>query len=72
MSTEAAPTHPRAYRAYLLRLWQVECDGQPEWRASLEDTHTGERRGFADLARLFNFLQNQTGVASPGARPKEP
>ncbi len=59
------------YRAYLLRLWQA---GHPEnlasrptreeWRASLEDPHTGERLGFGSLAALFDFLEQQTGPAA--------
>ena len=54
-------TEPRRYRAYLLRLWQVDGDdGHPVWRAALEDARTGERRGFADLARLCAFLEEQT------------
>jgi hypothetical protein len=60
MSEAARPSQPRPYRAYLLRLWQVEGDSRPEWHASLEDPHTGERRGFADLARLFEYLEEQT------------
>ncbi len=49
------------YRAYLLRLWKADGpDGQPVWRASLEDARTGERCGFADLSRLFAFLEEQT------------
>ena len=52
---------PRRYRAYLLRLWQADGDdGSPVWRAALEDARTGERRGFADLARLCAFLEAQT------------
>ncbi len=53
------------YVSYLLRLWR-ENDGEKGWRASLESAHTGERRGFADLNALFDFLQRQTGVL-PGA-----
>jgi hypothetical protein len=53
-------TEPRRYRAYLLRLWQAEGDdGHPVWRAALEDARTGERHGFADLARLLAFLEAQ-------------
>jgi hypothetical protein len=47
-------------QVYLLRLWQVEGDGRSVWRASLEDAHTGERQGFADLALLCSFLTQQT------------
>jgi hypothetical protein len=61
MSEATSPSQPRPYRAYLLRLWQADGgDDRPEWHASLEDPHTGERRGFADLARLFEFLEEQT------------
>jgi len=51
----------RHYRAYLLRLWDVDSDGQRVWRASLQDSHTGERRGFANLAALTAFLAEETG-----------
>ncbi len=47
------------YMAYLLRLWQAEVRPQPVWHASLEDPHTGERRGFADLKSLWAFLEAQ-------------
>jgi hypothetical protein len=47
------------YRAYLLRLWRVDDAGRPVWHASLEDAHTGERCGFPDLERLFDFLKEQ-------------
>lgn len=59
MTNEPPPGAPR-YRAYLLRLWAVDSAGQPVWRASLQDTHTGERHGFADLAQLTSFLQEMT------------
>jgi len=49
----------RRYYSYLLRLWQVDGAGTPIWRASLEDPHTGERRGFPDLESLFAFLKEQ-------------
>jgi len=54
----------RRYYSYLLRLWQVDGAGSPIWRASLEDPHTGERRGFADLDSLFAFLKEQAGGGS--------
>ncbi len=53
-------TQPPRYLAYLVRLWQVEDQGVFAWRASLEDAHTGERRGFPDLASLCAFLVAQT------------
>jgi hypothetical protein len=58
-------TDKRQYRVFLLRLWQADGDdGTQIWRATLEDARTGERRGFADLARLFAFLEEQVGHRS--------
>jgi len=48
------------YLAYMLRMWQVEAEDGPVWRASLESPHTGERQGFADLEALFAFLTEKT------------
>jgi hypothetical protein len=50
---------PKKYLAYLLRLWQVDGNGDPAWRASLEDSRTGERRGFAGLESLVAYLREQ-------------
>ncbi len=55
---------PPRYHAYLLRFWQER--SQPltrlaAWRFSLEDPHTGERRGFADLEKLVAFLKSEAG-----------
>jgi hypothetical protein len=60
---------PPRYRAYLLRLWE-ESRENPRlpgtWRFSLEDPHTGERQGFADLEALVEFLQHEMkGGADP-------
>jgi hypothetical protein len=55
------------YLAFLLRLWR---EGQSApWRAMLVDPSTGERRGFADLTKLFAFLQEQTGETAPEVKP---
>jgi hypothetical protein len=48
------------YLSYLLRLWQTSDKGEQVWRASLESPGSGERRGFARLKDLFDFLQTQT------------
>jgi hypothetical protein len=60
------------YLSYLLRLWRAgaEKSSLPEeerlaWRASLQSPQTGERIGFLDLEKLFDFLRRQTG-AVPG------
>ena len=52
----------QGYLAYLVRLWRVRSAGRSVWRASLEDAHTGEQRGFADLETLFTFLKNKIQV----------
>jgi hypothetical protein len=66
-------TESRRYRVYLLRLWQATGkDGQPVWRAALEDARTGERCGFADLKSLFAFLEQQTGSNRERGSPPPP
>jgi hypothetical protein len=55
------------YLAYMLRLWQVEGEDGAVWRASLEDAHTGERRGFASLEELVAWLREETGCTVHGA-----
>ena len=51
----------RRYISYLLRLWQVESEGELVWRASLDSPHTGQRRGFAGLAEMYAFLEQEAG-----------
>jgi hypothetical protein len=63
-------TEQPGYLAYLLRLWQVNDDGKPVWRASLESPHTGERHGFANLEMLFAFLVEKTGGDVRRAQPR--
>jgi hypothetical protein len=56
------------YRAYLLRLWR---ETDTRWRASLEDPHTSERRAFATLEQLLEFLAQETSeLAGPAASPE--
>ncbi len=49
-----------ARRSFLLRLWCADTHGEPSWQAALEDPHTGERVGFADLEHLFVYLMELT------------
>jgi hypothetical protein len=67
------------YLSYLLRLWRVSGGGEPHsmgekaiWRASLKSTRTGERRGFASLDELFDFLREQTGEWVPQTEEEQP
>ena len=55
----AMANEQRRYAAYLLRLWRVNDAEPPVWHASLEDPHTGERIGFANLMSLYAFLEDQ-------------
>ena len=50
------------YQSYLLRLWRAK-EGQEGWRASLESAQTGERKGFATLDALFDYVRSRTRVA---------
>jgi hypothetical protein len=50
----------RPYLAYLLRLWQVDTEQGPVWRASLQSADGSERQAFGDLARLSAFLAART------------
>ena len=56
------PDKPPRYRSYLLTFWE-ERSQDPSvpvvWRFSLEDPHTGQRRGFADLGALIAALQRE-------------
>jgi hypothetical protein len=53
------------YRSYLLRLWR---GADMQWRASLEDAHTSERRAFASVQQLAEYLTQsaQSGFAASG------
>ena len=61
------------YLAYLLRLWRVEEEGRPRWRASLELPGSGERFVFGSLETAFDFLRERTeeGPVGEPAPPDE-
>jgi len=59
------------YMAFLLRLWAVREADALHWRASLEDAQTGERRGFADLDRLCEFLEQQCAPTDESTAPSD-
>ena len=48
------------YRSYLLRLWRIKENDSRSWRASLENTQTGELLGFEDLDALLRYLHTFT------------
>ena len=47
------------YHSYLLRMWQTSDGEECTWCASLEQPGTEERRGFATLDDLFDFLREK-------------
>jgi len=48
------------YYSFLLRLWQVKENGGQEWRASLENVESGEKRGFTSVEELLAYLSQVT------------
>ena len=60
---------PPRYRSYLLTFWE-ERNQDPAvsavWRFSLEDPHTGKRRGFANLEVLIAALEQEMGEVATG------
>jgi hypothetical protein len=52
------------YRSYMLRCWAERGQGTDAalWRFSLEDTRTGQRRGFAGLNELVTALQTELNL----------
>ena len=63
----------KRYLSYLLRLWQQGGGEQPhgdppQWRASLESPESGERRGFASLGDLLEFLEEEIGSGGQGSQ----
>jgi hypothetical protein len=59
------------YFSYILRLWPAESCDPPQWRASLENTRSGERTGFSNLEALFEYLKQQAGI-DPGTKEARP
>lgn len=53
------PESPLRYHTFILSLW-AETGTEPLWRCSLENPHTGERRGFQSFDEIAAFLQGWT------------
>ncbi len=69
--TSSRQERRKHYHPYLLRLWRT---GQAEhgcWHASLENSHTGERIGFAGLEELFAFLMERVDADLKGVSMKQ-
>jgi len=59
------------YRAFVLRLWREPHAGQ-RYRCSLEDSGTGQRRGFDSVDALLAFLAALTSVVEREDADPEP
>ena len=62
MKTSPTDSSSNSYHAYLLKIWleQESEMATSAWRFSLEDAHSGSRRGFTDLDSLLIYLQDLT------------
>lgn len=62
----------RVYRSFLLRLWRSNREEPSHWMASVEETGSGERHGFATLDDAMAFLEAQIeGQEQPGGGTEE-
>lgn len=55
---------------YIVRVWRESDTGTSPWRFAVEETATGERHGFCELADVAGYIE--TGLEatiSPAARP---
>ncbi len=53
------PTTQPEYASYLLRFHLVHLDDRTLWRASLQDTRTGEVHAFENVQAALDFLRAQ-------------
>jgi hypothetical protein len=58
------------YRSFMLRLWIEKTNGE-KWRYSLEDTHTGKRKGFASVDKLIAYLEEITNESQNSSNRTE-
>jgi hypothetical protein len=49
---------------YIVRVWQEPSETQKVWRASCTNTLTSEKKHFASLERLTQFLGEEFGRVS--------
>ncbi len=53
---------PQQYTSFLLRIWRRSQAGAAHWLVIIEDTGSGERHVFDQLADAYAFLATQTGA----------
>lgn len=59
---------PRRQYSYLLRVWQVEDQEKPIWRALVKDAFTDQQTGFASIEELCDFLKQ---LSEPSPQPDD-
>lgn len=52
---------------FILRLWRNGDADAAGWRFTVEDTMTGERRGFGDLKRAVRFIECEMEASAAAA-----
>jgi len=57
----------RDHLAYLLRLWRTGRGEGARWRASLQDSESGQRMGFACLDDAVAYLKQRMEEAKTGS-----
>ena len=66
------PSMQPLLRSYLLRIWRLN-DDPHRYRMLLENSMTGERKGFSNILEFSNFLidQIESDVTPPSDGPKD-
>ena len=55
---------------YIVRIWRESDTGTSPWRFAVEETATGERHGFCELADVAGYIETGLEASlSPEARP---
>ncbi len=60
-------------QSFLVRLWHEAVDSKGNataWRGSIDHVGTDNRLHFQELARVLEFIQQETGITSETANPE--
>lgn len=73
MHVDGWVSRPPQYHSYLLRFWQErgETEAANIWRFMLQDPHTSERFGFADLETLVYWIRERMTLDSDASSAQE-
>lgn len=62
----------RDYQSYLLRIWRVGEKDQLQLRLTLEDTLSGEVKGFDGLEKLVEYLRFRSSLEQEERKESKP